>query len=91
LIGWKIEEERVTVIKARMNKRCDNYYGSVSMEIKVCADATEFSNVNKEDLKITEMRSDMERVKSKITPWCVCRYRTMTMVRVSPTQQPPNF
>jgi len=42
---WKIEEERVAIVKARVNKSCSNNFGS--MEIKCIADATEITNVKK--------------------------------------------
>jgi len=39
---WKVEVQRVAIIKFRVNNRCDN--GTVSFEVKIVADTAEFTN-----------------------------------------------
>ena len=65
MIRWKIEEERVTVIKARMNKNCSDDSGSI--EMKCIADATKITNMKESGCG--DCRDVVrQRVESKMTP-----------------------
>ena len=54
---WKIEEERVVIIKARMNKSCSNKFGS--KEIKCIALKRTLCILSEEKIANTEGRNEV--------------------------------